>query len=63
MILGLSSSPPSLFSSLRGLLEHEELRKVDMSGGLFIFLWSFWLQIFAFCFSLDIHPFSPYDGS
>jgi hypothetical protein len=34
-----------------------------MGGGLFYFPLVFWLQIFAFCFSLDINPFSPYDGS
>jgi hypothetical protein len=57
--------PPSslLFSSLLGLLKHEEFRKLVMGGGLFYFPSVFWLQIFAFWFSLDIHPFSPYDGS
>jgi hypothetical protein len=51
------------FSSLLGVLEHEELRKLDMGGDAFYFPLVFWLQIFAFCFSLHIHPFSPYDGS
>ncbi len=52
-----------LFSSLLGLLEHEELLKLVMGGDVFYFPLVFWLQIFAFWFSLDIHPFSPYDGS